>query len=406
METSADWGGNRVSHTQTNPLFGMSLSRSDLYSFQPEDLRPAKPRRPWCLYVIVVYLILQTALNAFLIYKVFTLESLLSNPRLEKQTSNHIPGDRAQGDDNLQTLLRNNSQETKTLKGRLGALQSQVNSLCGEEGQIHRLSSDLNLLNTSTHKLEGKLTSISLKPGPPGPAGQPGHAGEKGVKGDTGVSGPRGSKGDVGVKGERGDVGVAGPAGPRGPAGAPGDQGPGAKGEKGDPGLTGSAGVKGDPGNNGPKGSPGLPGIPGLNGAKGASGSKGVQGLPGVIGRPGFNGTQGPPGPPGAKGDRGAGEINVRLVPGRSRGRVEVKYNGIWGTVCDDNFDSVDGKVICKMLGFRTAVTVYTAGSGSGRIWLDELQCTGTESDIFDCTHAGIGTNNCQHTEDVGVQCV
>ena len=33
------------------------------------DLKPARPRRPWCLYVIVIYLILQTTLNAFLVYK-------------------------------------------------------------------------------------------------------------------------------------------------------------------------------------------------------------------------------------------------------------------------------------------------------------------------------------------------
>lgn len=97
--------------------------------------------------------------------------------------------------------------------------------------------------------------------------------------------------------------------------------------------------------------------------------------------------------------------MNVRLVPGRSRGRVEVRHNGVWGTVCDDSFDTVDGKVICKMLGFTIATSTFTATSGTGSIWLDNLQCTGMETDIFNCRHNGIGVNDCQHSEDVGVSC-
>ncbi|CAJ1078577.1 macrophage receptor MARCO [Xyrichtys novacula] len=398
MESSVDYSKDRVSFTQTNPLFDMSLSRTDLYSFQPDDLRPARSRRPWCFYFIVVYLILQTGLNAFLIYKVFKLESSLSNPRQEKQTSNHITPD-GQEETNFETLLRNNSQETKDLRGRLGVLQTKVDGLCGDEGQLTRLSSGLNLLNSTTRRLEGSVSSISLRPGPPGPTGargNPGSPGEKGPKGASGVAGP---KGDMGLKGEKGVAGPPGPSGPPGPPGPSGSQGPGAKGEKGDPGIQGPGGEKGDTGDIGSAGPPGPPG------AKGDQGSNGQQGLPGPVGPPGFNGTEGPPGPPGPKGARGDGELNVRLIPGRYRGRVEVKYNGVWGTVCDDSFDAMDATVICRMLGFQRASTTYTDGGGSGRIWLDDLHCTGTEADIFDCRHGGIGVNNCQHGEDVGVAC-
>ena len=33
-------------------------------------------------------------------------------------------------------------------------------------------------------------------------------------------------------------------------------------------------------------------------------------------------------------------------------GRIEICKNGVWGTVCDNEFDQVDASVICKQLGF------------------------------------------------------
>jgi len=59
-----------------------------------------------------------------------------------------------------------------------------------------------------------------------------------------------------------------------------------------------------------------------------------------------------------------ASTVNVRLVPGKNRGRVEVKYNNVWGTICDDSFGTTDGKVICKMLGFQSILSTFTATPG------------------------------------------
>ncbi|XP_013395065.1 putative DMBT1-like protein [Lingula anatina] len=101
----------------------------------------------------------------------------------------------------------------------------------------------------------------------------------------------------------------------------------------------------------------------------------------------------------------------IRLVGGSrsGEGRVEVFYNGEWGTVCDDSWDNNDARVACRMLGYsdRSATAVGSAkfGRGSGSIHMDELACTGRERSLKDCPHGGWGSHDCTHSEDAGVRC-
>ncbi|XP_061090625.1 macrophage receptor MARCO-like isoform X2 [Conger conger] len=535
MDTAVD--GKATVFSQSNVLYDldMRLNRADHFELDSSDFKRTERQKTSgsrkCFTFVVIYLILLTALNSFLLYKVFTLQSELhrviggstvdgwvsstNEGRLDAERSTGTRGDHF-------SSPTNSSLDPASLQKSLGTLEARVDTLCGGPGGVGQLRTELGMVNASTVLLQHRLLSLSTKPGPPGtpgaqgPKGDSGSAGVQGPKGDpgfpgitghAGAAGPGGEKGDPGVPGleglngadgERGEPGLQGPPGPTGPAGEPGPEGskgdpgeqgtpgvpgaPGVKGqegragppaergpagEKGDPGnhgITGPKGVLGSPGPQGAKGNngapgaggragvPGVPGMKGEKGLKGDTGLKGQQGSPGLVGPPGpkggsgFTGLKGTKGSPGltgrsglpgipgrngTKGDMGSrgpqgeqgrsglrgekgqkgeqgqrGSSVVRIVGGGTRGRVEVLNQGQWGTVCDDSFDTVDGTVICRMLGYTRATAVFTATAGTGQIWLDELRCVGTETSIFLCPHAGMGVHNCGHSEDAGVTCV
>ena len=102
-------------------------------------------------------------------------------------------------------------------------------------------------------------------------------------------------------------------------------------------------------------------------------------------------------------------EGQLKLVEGSSqaKGRVEICSGGLWGTVCDSQWESADAEVVCRQLGFlyNGAVACSSAcfGQGTGPIQLSNLQCNGTENFMQNCSYSS--ANNCTHDNDAGVTC-
>uniref|UniRef100_A0A663F0B6 SRCR domain-containing protein n=1 Tax=Aquila chrysaetos chrysaetos TaxID=223781 RepID=A0A663F0B6_AQUCH len=100
----------------------------------------------------------------------------------------------------------------------------------------------------------------------------------------------------------------------------------------------------------------------------------------------------------------------IRAVGGEDgcSGRVEVWHRGSWGTVCDDSWDMRDAEVACRQLGCGPAVSALheaAFGMGTGPIWLEQVECRGTEPSLQDCWARPGDSGACRHKEDAAVNC-
>ncbi len=92
---------------------------------------------------------------------------------------------------------------------------------------------------------------------------------------------------------------------------------------------------------------------------------------------------------------------------------MELCYNNVWGRVCDDAWGNVDARVVCRQLGFSDsgALSVRSSSTNVGtstnqRIWLDNVQCVGSEATLYSCPSNPVGSENCDNAnEHAGVSC-
>jgi len=62
--------------------------------------------------------------------------------------------------------------------------------------------------------------------------------------------------------------------------------------------------------------------------------------------------------------------------------------------------------LLCDVLNRRSGRSLRNKyGAGEGVIWLDDVECVGTETDLANCRHLGWKEHNCGHHEDVSISC-
>ena len=112
-----------------------------------------------------------------------------------------------------------------------------------------------------------------------------------------------------------------------------------------------------------------------------------------------------------------------------NEGRVEVCMNNVWSTVCGDSWGSSDATVVCQQLGYLTqgyritlpfpvileskpivptgAVAFNAAhfGMGAGPVHFSSVGCTGSESNLINCSRSSFISCPGGHSWDAGVRC-
>ena len=67
--------------------------------------------------------------------------------------------------------------------------------------------------------------------------------------------------------------------------------------------------------------------------------------------------------------------------------------------------DNISGWLLLLFPSVPIATVSARFGQGRGPIWLDNVECKGTEGLLLECPHQGLGHHNCGHYVDAGVIC-
>ena len=90
---------------------------------------------------------------------------------------------------------------------------------------------------------------------------------------------------------------------------------------------------------------------------------------------------------------------------------MEVKHQGKWGTVNDNNWTMEAAAVVCRQLGCGAAINAPRGGhfgAAIGPIWFQYLYCNGTESLIVECNYPTVKDRHPEglsHDQDAGAVC-
>ena len=96
-------------------------------------------------------------------------------------------------------------------------------------------------------------------------------------------------------------------------------------------------------------------------------------------------------------------QSKLELVGGSNDREGILLVNG--RPICDDYWDEADAVVACRQLGFMsgTPLTHLNLQSHGTNFIMDDVECTGDEEDIMECSYNRV--HNCGTTEGAGVKC-
>lgn len=108
--------------------------------------------------------------------------------------------------------------------------------------------------------------------------------------------------------------------------------------------------------------------------------------------------------------------VPVRLLGGKTtnEGRLQVRIDGRWGTVCDYRWTMINAALVCHQLGlvlnpddwFVERSQIPNAGTTEDVI-LSNVECNEFDTDITKCKAETFDNfeNSCTHAQDVGIKC-
>ncbi|XP_028992582.3 scavenger receptor cysteine-rich type 1 protein M130-like [Betta splendens] len=100
---------------------------------------------------------------------------------------------------------------------------------------------------------------------------------------------------------------------------------------------------------------------------------------------------------------------SVRLLNGTGlcSGRLEVRSNQGWSSVCEADFDQQDAEVVCRELGCGAPSALQGAlyGEVEAPVGSKEFQCGGHESALLDCRSSDSARTTCSSGNAVGLTC-
>ena len=79
--------------------------------------------------------------------------------------------------------------------------------------------------------------------------------------------------------------------------------------------------------------------------------------------------------------------VKLHGSPSPNTGRVEVYYAGMWGAIYYSSWDIKDAKVVCRQLGYSTAVLAgeKVFCSVDLPLWFRNFRCYGHETSLDQC---------------------